>query len=138
MTTTESATSPPSASDCRLPDRWVERIFSHMAASYGTRFADLWGGQDPATVRAFWAKKLGGFAGRGDVIAAAIDALDDQITPPSLPQFLSICRVQARRLPSPHLALPAPPPAEATPLAPVPAEQERPKGFIGRFIRRVW
>lgn len=110
-----SETSPPTYSDCRLPDRWIERIFAHMAASYGTRFADLWAGQDAATVKAFWAVKLGGFAGRGDVIKAALDALDEQPTPPSLPQFLAICRTQTRRLPSPHLALPAPPPAEATP-----------------------
>lgn len=110
-----SETSPQNPSDCRLPDRWVERIFAHMAASYGTRFADLWAGQDAATVKAFWAVKLGGFAARGDVIKAALDALDEQQAPPSLPQFLAICRTQARRLPSPHLALPEPPPAVVTP-----------------------
>lgn len=38
----------------------------------------------------------------------------------------------------PDASQPTSPPAEATPLAPVSAEQERPKGFIGRFIRRVW
>lgn len=110
-----SETSPPTHSDCRLPDRWVERIFTHMACAYGTRFADMWAGQDAATVKAFWARKLGGFAHRGDVIAAALDALDEQPTPPSLPQFLAICRTQARRLPSPHMALPEPPAATVTP-----------------------
>lgn len=100
-----SATLPPSLS--ALPDRWVERIFSHMACHYGNRFADMWSGQDTETVKAFWARKLGGFADMPEVIGWALDALDDQPTPPSLPQFIAMCRIASKRRPG-MVALPPP------------------------------
>lgn len=88
-----------------LPDEWVVRIFEHMACTYGTRFADLWAGQEPETVRAYWGRKLGGFD--GEAIKAALDALDDRPFPPTLPEFIALCRAAANRRGS-YVALPAP------------------------------
>lgn len=92
---------PPSA----LPAEWVERIFSHMACSYGAKFADMWAGQDPATVRAYWGNKLGRFS--GSAIAAAISALEAKSFPPTLPEFIDLCRAAANRESS-YVSLPAP------------------------------
>lgn len=88
-----------------LPAEWVERIFSHMACSYGAKFADMWAGQDPATVRAYWGNKLGRFS--GSAIAAAISALEAKPFPPTLPEFIDLCRAAANRESS-YVSLPAP------------------------------
>lgn len=84
-----------------LPLPWVERIFAHMMGLYGSRFLDMWRGTDLVEVKALWAEKLGGFVDKPDSIKAAINALDDQPTPPSLPIFLHLCREAARRMGDP-------------------------------------
>lgn len=80
-----------------LPAEWVERIFSHMACNYGAKFADLWAGQDIETVKRYWGLKLGGFAGHPLSIKAALEALDERPFPPTLPEFIALCRISARR-----------------------------------------
>lgn len=88
-----------------LPAKWIDRIFEHMAGLYGSRFADLWRGTDIAAVKTLWAEKLGGFGDTPDAIKAALDALDDKPLPPTLPEFLHLCRDAARRAPPKTLAL---------------------------------
>lgn len=100
-----SATSP--QSPAALPPEWVERIFAHMACLYGRLFADMWAGQDAETVKAFWGRKLAGFADHPKAIAAALDALDGRNFPPTCPEFIGLCRDALRRNPS-GPALPAP------------------------------
>lgn len=104
----ESSTAWPCAS---LPDGWVERIFEHMSCAYGSKFSDQWGGQDPATLRAFWARKLAGFADKPHAIKAALYSLDDRPFPPTLPEFITLCRTAARR----ECSVPALPPPPALP-----------------------
>lgn len=89
-----------------LPDAWVERLFDHMASLYGSKFADLWRSTDPAKVRAMWADKLAGFADKPQAIKAALDALDERPFPPTLPEFIALCRDAARRMGSAQAALP--------------------------------
>lgn len=101
-----NATSPANARV--LPDGWVVRIFERMSAMYGSKFSDLWSGVDPASIRAVWADKLGGFAQRPEIIKAALDSCDDKPWPPTLPEFLAACREAARRSPVQVPALPAP------------------------------
>ena len=91
-----------------LPDAWVERLFERLAALYGSRFADMWRGTDLENVKRTWAEKLGGFAQRPEIIKAALDACDDRPWPPTLPEFLGICREAAKRSPVQLPALPAP------------------------------
>lgn len=83
-----------------LPDRWIERIFDHLAALYGSKFADLWSGTDPAKVRALWADRLAGFRDRPEVFGLALTECDGRPTPPNLPEFLAICRACMQRLAS--------------------------------------
>ena len=80
-----------------LPDAWIGRIFDHMTGMYGSRFADLWRGSDLNTVRRMWAEKLAGFADMPKAIKEALDALDDKPFPPTLPEFLALCREAGRR-----------------------------------------
>lgn len=91
-----------------LPEPWIERIFSHMACSYGNKFADMWAGQDAAKIKSFWALTLGGFASRPDAISAALKSLEGRPYPPTLPEFIGLCRDALRRIPA-GPALPPPP-----------------------------
>lgn len=98
------ATSQPS--QFALPDAWIERLFDNMAAMYGSKFADLWRGTDPEKVRAMWAEKLAGFSDKPQAIKAALAALDERPFPPTLPEFLQLCREAAKRTGTAHPALP--------------------------------
>ena len=109
-----------------LPDAWVERIFDHMAALYGSKFADLWGGTDSANVRAMWARKLGGFAEIPGAIKAALSALDERPFPPTLPEFIQLCRDAARRFGTGTATLPH---------HPTPEERERAKAAASEAAR---
>lgn len=97
-----------------LPETWIERIFSEMSVLYGSKFADLWAGADPKEIRAGWAKRLAGFEDHPKAIRAALDSLDERPFPPTLPEFIALCRNEARRLGS-----------EVPQLAHKPTEEER-------------
>lgn len=85
------------ASPSALPERFIERIFSEMLAMYGAKFSDLWRSADIADVKAMWARKLAGFESTPHIFRSALDALDDRPFPPTLPEFLSLCREAAKR-----------------------------------------
>lgn len=68
-----------------------------MSGLYGSKFSDLWRGSDLSTVRRMWAEKLAGFADIPKAIKEALDALDDKPFPPTLPEFLALCREAGRR-----------------------------------------
>lgn len=99
-----------------LPASWVDRIFDRMQGLYGSLWLDRWrtGQIDRATgadigllsAKAVWAEELGGFADRGNpkanargksAIASAIDACRSQPLPPTLPEFLRMCREAMKR-----------------------------------------
>lgn len=104
------ATSP--AKQPAFPERWIEELFDRMAAMYGAKFADQWRGIDPAKVRAMWAEKLAGFADKPQAIKSALDALDERPFPPTLPEFLQLCREAAKRVGNSQPALPLKPDPE--------------------------
>ncbi len=89
-----------------LPNSWVERLFAVMAAHYGARFADAWHGADPEEMKAAWAQKLAGLT--AEQIRRGIDALDQCKFPPTLPEFIALCRqytpeAHRLKLPPPRL-----------------------------------
>lgn len=88
-----------------LPDSWVTKIFDHMSGLYGSKFADLWSGSNIDSVRRMWAVKLAGFADMPKAIKEALDALDDKPFPPTLPEFIALCREAGRRYGGNKLAL---------------------------------
>lgn len=81
-----------------LPLEQVEYIFSVMACLYGRRFSEMWEGQRPEVVKRFWAHKLAGFSDYPQAITAALESLDERTLPPTLPEFLALCRTALRRI----------------------------------------
>lgn len=82
------ATSPPKSS--ALPEPWVERLFARFEAMYGARFADAWKGCNLSHVKSVWAEELGGFSREELAAGAARCRLKDW--PPTLPEFMKLCR----------------------------------------------
>lgn len=80
----------PSTSPQPLPEAWIERLFERMSGYYGARFADAWRGIDPAAMKRCWAEELAGYS--RDEIAAGVRALKTRDWPPTLPEFLKLCR----------------------------------------------
>jgi hypothetical protein len=97
-----------------LPASWVDRIFDRMQGYYGSLWVDRWrsgdiddNGRDRGLLnaKATWAIELGGFVGETERIAQAIESCRHRSLPPTLPEFLELCR-QAHG--TPRAALPAP------------------------------
>jgi hypothetical protein len=81
-----------------LPEAWVERLFQKFEDFYGAKWAAQYGDFPRARVKRTWAEELGGFAGPGEVIARALDAQKASPFPPTLPEFLTLCREAAKRV----------------------------------------
>lgn len=69
---------------------WIERIFLRLATIYGTEFTNKWSEVDPDTLKAEWARALGGFEAQD--IAAALHECRSQSKAPNLPEFSAMCR----------------------------------------------
>lgn len=88
-----------------LPANVITRLWSRLEAAYGSRWMNMWGNAELADVQELWAEKLGGFHDNLGAIGYALDCLDEHPFPPTLPEFLALCR----RAPKPQLpALPSP------------------------------
>ncbi len=73
-----------------LPDAWIERLFEILLSLYGGRFNEMWGICNPEKMRVVWAEWLGGYS--GTEIARGIAACRVRDWPPTLPEFLKLCR----------------------------------------------
>ena len=94
-----------------LPPAWVDRLFSRLAAFYGSqKLATMWVDADMAEVKAVWSEQLGRFEPAS--ISAALQRLVDSGNqwPPTLPEFVELCRQAAvgRQQAQQFDALPAP------------------------------
>lgn len=69
---------------------WVDRIFARLSAMYGARFADMWAGLDLAMVKAAWSEDLGDLS--AEEITRGVTACKLRTWPPTLPEFLALCR----------------------------------------------
>ena len=88
MSSTTSVTS--LANQSALPDSWIEKLFSRFSAMYGRKFADLWSDCNLKEVKALWAEEL--FAMGREELAAGVEACKTRIFPPTLPEFMLLCR----------------------------------------------
>lgn len=73
-----------------LPESWIERLFARFSAMYGRKFADLWADCNLRDVKATWAEDLAGFT--GEEIKRGVDACKTRTFPPTLPEFIQLCR----------------------------------------------
>ncbi|MEN2672589.1 hypothetical protein [Herbaspirillum huttiense] len=79
-----------STSAAALPIHWIESLFQRMTFAYGAKFADQWKGIDPEGLKRHWAEKLAGLT--GEQLKAGVAKLDTLDWPPSLPQFIRLCK----------------------------------------------
>ncbi len=94
-----------------LPLPFVDRLFDRLVAIYGAqRVGAMWHGTDIGSVKEVWAQQLGRY--QPATIAAALQRLVDggDGWPPTLPEFVEVCRQAALgRAQSQNVAaLPAP------------------------------
>ncbi|MCQ9378823.1 hypothetical protein [Methyloversatilis sp. XJ19-49] len=109
-----------------LDAKLVDRLFDRLQGLYGSLWLDRWrtgetmelpGGakadKGMLLAKAQWAMELSGFADKDGQqrIAKAIDACRHRTMPPTLPEFLELCRQQPNGLPpllkAPHPDAPA-------------------------------
>lgn len=86
-----------------LPETWVERLFARLAAYYGARFLDMWSATDPAQVKAVWAEELAGLTPAD--LKRGLHACRQRDWPPTLPEFLGLCRPRLEGEAGYHLAV---------------------------------
>lgn len=82
-----------------LPDGWVEKLFQKFEDFYGAKWAAAYGSFPRDRVKRTWAEELGGFASMPECIAMALEDQKQLKFPPTLPEFLTLCRDAAKRLP---------------------------------------
>lgn len=76
-----------------LPESWIDKIFGHMSAYYGSQFADRWKDCNLAEVKRIWAAELASFSDNPECFAGALKSLiEGSIYPPTLPEFVALCR----------------------------------------------
>lgn len=61
-----------------------------MTFAYGAKFADQWKDIDPAGLKKHWAEKLAGL--KNEELKSGVQKLDTLDWPPSLPQFIKLCK----------------------------------------------
>jgi len=61
-----------------------------MSGLYGARFADAWRGVDPSVIKKVWATELGGYS--AEEIVRGLQMCSKRDWPPTLPEFLKMCR----------------------------------------------
>ena len=73
-----------------IPANWIDALFTKMFAMYGNKFSDMWRGFDIDSIKTTWAAELGRLS--RDELAHGVSQLVNQEWPPTLPQFMKICR----------------------------------------------
>ena len=68
----------------------IERLFSRLAAFYGKKFGDLWLGCELKEVKNTWENELRGFS--VDEVLIGLEGCKLRDWPPTLPEFLKLCR----------------------------------------------
>lgn len=80
----------PSSTERPLQADWVRALFAKLSARYGTLFADRYAGVPQDLLMAEWGSELAGFT--GEEIRRGLDGCRDLKFPPTLPEFLALCR----------------------------------------------
>jgi hypothetical protein len=69
---------------------WIDRLFSRLWAMYGNKFSQMWAGLDMTEVKETWRDYLAELS--QDEIRAGVDACKTREWPPTLPEFVKLCR----------------------------------------------
>lgn len=71
-------------------DEQMRELMKFLLCTYGTKFNDQWRGVTPRELRAMWASALQGY--KSDEVQRGLSACLNRIWPPTLPEFLQLCR----------------------------------------------
>lgn len=86
-----------------LPQEWVERLFEKMLYEYGAKFSNQWGGLRPEQMLRHWAVRLYGLT-RAE-LKTGMAALEGREWPPTVPEFVKLCKPAVDPLRAYHEAL---------------------------------
>lgn len=73
-----------------IPEKWIDALFTKMLMLYGNKFSDMWRNLDLNLIKSLWAEELGKLT--RDEFAKGANLLIEQEWPPTLPQFIKLCR----------------------------------------------
>jgi len=73
-----------------LPHAWAIKLIQRLVMTYGTRFWQAYEGITEAELAQHWAEELASF--EGAEIAAGLSACKTRPWPPTLPEFMALCR----------------------------------------------
>lgn len=88
------------------PISWVESLFSRMTACYGSKFADMWRDADMDLVKNMWASEMGKLS--GSELKHGYDSMMTKPWPPTLPEYVQLCKSLPKKDPAHVMQLPAP------------------------------
>lgn len=95
-----------------LPNEWIPRLFRRLRSVYGSRMDQMWGQADPEDLMTAWGDELAGFEGADIREALVLTGEQHPDFPPTLPQFVGLCRAARSRrvrtvprLQAPHQAV---------------------------------
>jgi hypothetical protein len=72
------------------PISWVEKLFERMEALYGSKFLDMWRDANADLVKQLWSEEMGKLS--ADDLKRGYNALMSRDWPPSLPEFVKLCK----------------------------------------------
>ena len=72
------------------PVAWAARLIERMQALYGLKFAQQWDGIAPARLAEVWAEEIAGYTAQE--IQRGLASCRGRTFPPTLPEFLGLCR----------------------------------------------
>lgn len=80
-----------------MPEPWIEKLFQKFEDYYGAKWAAQYGAFPRERVKRTWAEALAGFTSIPDALGQALEAQKNSPFPPTLPEFLALCRNAANR-----------------------------------------
>lgn len=69
---------------------WIDRLWERLVSRYGSRFTDMWRGIDPDKLKQAWSEEMAGYT--ADELRRGLEACKAKDWPPTLPEFLKLCR----------------------------------------------
>lgn len=84
------ATFSPTEATIRDPQKVFARLFEFMTGMYGSRFTDAWKGVKQEIMQGVWEKEIANYTMKE--IATGVEACKRLKYPPTLPEFLMLCR----------------------------------------------
>src|SRR6516164_1064674 len=79
-----------SSTSTSVPISLVEKLFARFEALYGRKFIDMWEKTDLHAVKELWAEEMGKLS--CDELKRGYASLMQRQWPPTLPEFLNLCR----------------------------------------------